>query len=59
MPVAGGERGELLVHLLLGAARGEVELATKPNPRRDRGEQLLNRPGADGAEHLAEVLLGD
>ena len=57
--VAAGERGEVLVDLLLGAAGREVELAAEPDRLRDVREQLLQRAGADRAEHRLQVLVCD
>ena len=53
VPVAGRQRGQVLVHLLLGLALREVELPAEPNRLRDVREQILQRADADGVEHLA------
>src|SRR5436309_934736 len=57
--VASGQRGQVVVHLLLGHARRQVELAPEPYPLRDVGEQLLHRGDADRREHLPAVFFGD
>jgi hypothetical protein len=59
VPVAGRQRSEVLVHLLLGAALRKVDLAAEPNGLRDVGEQVLEGVDADGAEHLPQVFVSD
>ena len=57
--MAVAEPGQVVVHLLLGAARGQVDRAPQPDRVRDVGEQVLERSGADRAQHRVQVLVGD
>jgi hypothetical protein len=59
MPVARRQRGQVVVHLLLGEPRRQVDLAVEPDRLGDVREKLLYRADADGAEHPLQVLLGD
>ena len=50
----------MLVDLLLGQARRQVELAAEAHARGDLAvEELVERADADLGEHLAQVLGGD
>ena len=57
--VAGGQRGEVVVHLLLRLAGRQVDLALQAHGLRNVREQLLYGAGADGAEHHLQVRVGD
>jgi hypothetical protein len=57
--VASRQRGQVVVHLLLGQPRREVDLAIEPDRLGDVREQVIDRADADGAEHGLQVLLGD
>ena len=57
--VAGGERRQVLVDLLLGAPVRQVDGASQAHALRYVGEQIVERADADRAEHLLQVLLGD
>ncbi len=59
VPVARRQRRHLLVHLLLREPGGQVDVPPEPDAGRDVGEEVLERVGADGAEHRRQVLVGD
>ncbi len=57
--VARGELAQVLEHLLLGLARGKVELAVQAHCLRDLTvEDLLQGADADRGEHALQVLPG-
>jgi hypothetical protein len=59
VPVTGGQGGQVLVDLLLGPARRQVELAAEPHRLRDVRKQVLQGADADRVEHLLQVLVCD
>jgi hypothetical protein len=59
VPVARGQPGQVLEHVLLRATGGQVELASQPHALGDLREQVVDRVDADRVEHLAQIPLGD
>ena len=55
VPVAGGQGGDVLVDVLLGHPRGQVERAPQADRLGDRLEQVLERADADRGQHLPAV----